>query len=208
MVILKCLEDKSVISVSLRLISRYFIFILFRTYSPVSSYFLSLCVSFFALDKTTNTCSLYLVVLCKSWTFLISLTQAPGCPSNFCDFSKPPSLFLVSLSSWGCAKTNQCPKGEDYSQHLGSGLLVLAPKSATGKVCNLGPSNEKVWDRHSFVLPLHWAQVYSHGKVLLCTFRYCFLFVCLFPVVLWDLRVPVPPIRVRWFGGPFLVWKP
>lgn len=44
---------------------------------------------------------------------LISLVGAPPCFLNLCDC--PLSLFLVVPSSWGCAKTYQCPKRKGLS---------------------------------------------------------------------------------------------
>lgn len=115
MVILKCLADKSVISVSPDWFLEIFLFLLFRTYSPVFSYFLSLRVSFFALDKTTNSCSLDLVVFVQELNLLNQPDPSSWLSFKLLWFSKPSSLFVMSLSSWGCVKTNQCPKGEDYS---------------------------------------------------------------------------------------------
>ena len=57
------------------------------------------------------------------------------------------------------------------------------PQAAAGKLCSQTPSRENLGDGHFYLLPLHWAQVYSHCAI--CPFNNCF-FVCYSPVGLMN----------------------
>lgn len=76
-----------------------YLVLLFATHFPVSSFSLTLCVGFCTLDKIATSPSLDRMVLYRGWTWpelLVSLKRLW--------LSKPPPLFLVTFSSWGCTK--------------------------------------------------------------------------------------------------------
>lgn len=63
-----------------------------------------------------------------------------SCPNSWLSLkplwlSKQLILFLIPPSSWGWTKTWQCPKGEDFSQHLNSGWLEAKASGSIFKVC-------------------------------------------------------------------------
>lgn len=97
---------------------RFYLIFSFGTYS--SGFFpfcLTLCTGFYALDKILTLPSL------EGWPCVEDETCHSTLPLSWLSlkplwFSKQPTLFLIAPSIWGWAKTFQCPKGEDLSQHL------------------------------------------------------------------------------------------
>lgn len=105
--------------------------------------------------------------------------------------SKQPSLFLVTMSSWGGAKTHQCPKGGYFSQHLDASWLEARP---SGSSCESLQSNPFQGETEKWVfclLPLCWAAIAS-----------------LFAIILWDSGTQtLLAIRAYTSGGSLKTWS-
>ena len=85
----------------------------------------------------------------------MNLTVQP-CPSSWLSLkplwlSNQPTLFLVSLSSWGCAKTCQCHKGEYISCYLDSSWLEARPWGSS------------FWSMHIYLSGEDWEVGFSVG---------------------------------------------
>lgn len=104
----------------------YYLVLFWKAHISVSSFSFTLYVGFCALDDIALSLNLDWVILCRGWNLSIGLAQTLGYLSNICNcLSKMPSLFLVASSSWGCGKTCQCPKVEDFGQHFDWGWWKL-----------------------------------------------------------------------------------
>lgn len=120
-IILYSLSGKIAITISLRIFLRFFLFF-HLDHIPVSSLCLTLCVGFCVLDNMATSPRLEEVTSCRRWTLSFNPDLVLGCLSILCDCLSR-LLFLMAPSSWGYAKSCQCPKGEGLSQHLDSGQL-------------------------------------------------------------------------------------
>ena len=128
---LNCLSGKLLISISSGLFSgdlscSFF----FGTYSPVSSFSLTLCVGFSTLDKTVTSVlpsvrphvgdehqqSALLELLAASHTVVIVHAAV---------------LVLSGSQQLRVCHGHPCPKGEDHSQHLEAGWLEARPSGCS-----------------------------------------------------------------------------
>ena len=102
-------------------------------------------------------------------------------PKNWLILSPLPqihSAFLVAPSSWGCARTCQCPKGKNHSHCLDADLLEIRPQAAT-RIVGLNAFQEELGDETFCLFLLFWAWVYSHGGGgTLVPIKYYFICYC------------------------------
>ena len=88
----KLFLGKLIISVSLRFFPWvFFLVVSVGTYSSLSSFCFTLCVSFYTVNKITTSPSLEGVASCRRWILSFSPALAVRCLSNLCDY--PSSLF-------------------------------------------------------------------------------------------------------------------
>ena len=76
---------------------RFNLVLFFETYSSVSSFYLILCVAFYALDKIAISPSFEWVDLGSRWISLFNLASGLGCLSNLCHC--PTCLLILVVLS-------------------------------------------------------------------------------------------------------------